>query len=242
MTIDDLKKQIDMIVSTLDKSFRTGECRLLCALFHQLLAPSGSRPEALLLLRFQDIRVSLARDPEGGPHQIVIRFTLEYTKGYLGSKDAYVPFLTTHENYTDDSASNTFPVPEVMWDPCLLLSPHVFLLGLLFANNAFQASGLTSPEQLRVLDIHPEEQELPLPLKESLSETFVFRKAIATLAGYIMSEERIPYGTMAGWIKRIGELAGFRSSTIAYNLRYNAASEFDKSGRYTRPRNIRSPY
>ena len=73
MTIDDLKKQIDMIVSTVEKSFHTGECRILCALFHQLLAPSGSRPEALLLLRFQDLRVSLARDPEGGNPESVVR-------------------------------------------------------------------------------------------------------------------------------------------------------------------------
>ncbi|KAJ4307349.1 hypothetical protein N0V88_000733 [Collariella sp. IMI 366227] len=193
MTIDDLKKQIDTTVSTTEKSFRIGECRVLCALFHLLLAPSGSRPKALLLLRFKHVRVSLVRDPEGGPHQIVIRFTLKYTKGFLGAKEA-----------------NTFPVPEVMWDPCLLLSPHVFLLGLLFANEAFEASGLTSPEQLRILDIHPEEQELPLPLKGSLGKTFVFRKAIATLAGYVMSEEGIPYSTMAPWIKRIGELTGFK--------------------------------
>ncbi|KAK4148490.1 C2H2 finger domain protein [Chaetomidium leptoderma] len=213
MTIDDLKKQIDTTVSTTEKSFRIGECRMLCALYHQLLAPSGSRPKALLLLRFKHIRVSLARDPEGGPHKIAIRFTLKYTKGYLGSKDA-----------------NTFPVPEVMWDPCLLLSPHVFFLGILFANEAFEASGLTSPEHLRVLDIHPEEQELPLPLKESLNKMFVFRKAVAMLAGYEMSEEGIPYSTMAPWIKRIGELTGFKFSTIPYNLRYNAASEFDKSG------------
>ncbi len=90
MTIDDLKKQIDTTVSTTEKSFCIGECRMLCALYHQLLAPSGSRPKALLLLRFKHIRVSLARDPEGGPHKIAIRFTLKYTKGYLGSKDAYV--------------------------------------------------------------------------------------------------------------------------------------------------------
>ncbi len=150
--------------------------------------------------------------------------------------------MITKENYADYSASNTFPVPEVLWDPCLLLSPHVFFLGILFANEAFEAPGLTSPEQLHVLDIHPEEQELPLPLKKSLNKMFVFRKAIATLAGYEMSEEGIPYSTMAPWIKRIGELTGFKFSTIAYNLRYNAASEFDKSGRYTCLHDTGLPY
>jgi hypothetical protein len=77
-----------------------------------------------------------------------------------------------------------------MWEPCLLLSPYVFLLGLLFANQAFKALSLMSPEKPRLLDIHPGELGLPLPLKESLSKTFAFRKPIATLARYVMSVER----------------------------------------------------
>lgn len=122
-----------------------------------------------------------------------------------------------------------------MWDPSLLLSPHVFLLGVLFANHAFAAPTLTSPDKLRRLDIHPGEQELRLPLKESLGDTLVFRKAIKTLTGYKMSTDGIPYSTMAPWIKRIGELTGFKLSTIPYTLRYNAALQFDKSGKYSRP-------
>jgi len=69
-----------------------GECRILCALFHLLMAPSGSCLESLLQLRFGYVRVSLACDPEGGPYQVVICFILEYTKGFLGVKDAYVLF------------------------------------------------------------------------------------------------------------------------------------------------------
>ncbi|KAK3304847.1 C2H2 finger domain-containing protein [Chaetomium strumarium] len=135
MTIEDLKKQIDTIVSTIDKTFHVGECRVLYAFFYELLAPSGSRPEALLLLQFRH-------------------------------------------------------------DPCLLLSPYVFLLGVLFANQAFEAPSLISLEKLYRLDIH----------LGDLSKTFIFRK-----------------------IKRVGKLTGFKISTILYNLRYNAASEFDKS-------------
>jgi hypothetical protein len=68
MTIDNLKKQIDTTVSTTEKSFRIGECRILYALFHLLIAPSGSRPESLLQLRFGHVQVSLARNPKGGSH------------------------------------------------------------------------------------------------------------------------------------------------------------------------------
>jgi hypothetical protein len=45
-----------------------------------------------------------------------------------------------------------------------------------------------------------------------------------------MAVEGLSYPVVAGWIKRIGELTGFKFTTIPYNLRYNAAMEFDKSG------------
>lgn len=35
--------------------------------------------------------------------------------------------------------SNTFPIPEVIFDPSLVLSPHVTLLCLLLADGAFAA-------------------------------------------------------------------------------------------------------
>ena len=42
-------------------------------------------------------------------------------------------------------ASNTFPIPEIIYDPSLILSPYVFPLGLIFANYAFATSSLTLP-------------------------------------------------------------------------------------------------
>lgn len=92
MTINDLKDQIETTLSTTKKSFDLGELRILAVLFLLLLAPAGSRPTSILRLRFGDIRVALARDPEGGPHKILIRFTLEFTKSYLGTKDALVQY------------------------------------------------------------------------------------------------------------------------------------------------------
>ncbi|KAJ0329333.1 hypothetical protein COL922a_012866 [Colletotrichum nupharicola] len=213
MTIDDLKQQIETTLSTTKKSFKLGELRILAVLFLLLLAPAGSRPEATLNLRFKDIRVSLARDPEGGPHKLLLRFTPEFTKTYLGEKE-----------------QKTYAVPETMFDPSLLLSPHVFLLGVLFRHRAFNASNLTSPHHLDILDIHPGDRELPLPLKEDLNNTFIFRRAVETLTGYQISpNERISSGMMAAWIKRIGEILGFEYPTIAYSLRYNAANAFDQS-------------
>ncbi|EFY90641.1 hypothetical protein J3458_013381 [Metarhizium acridum] len=213
MTINDLKEQIETTLSTTKKSFDLGEHRILAVLFLLLLAPAGSRPTSILRLRFGDIRVALARDPEGGPHKILIRFTLEFTKSYLGTKDA-----------------KTFTIPEMMFDPSLLLSPHAFLLGILFRHQAFRACQLTSPRQLDELDIHPGERELPLPLRSDLKEVCIFRRAVKTLTGYEMSTTKtITKGMIAGWIKRVGEIMGLQYETIPYSLRYNAANEFDQS-------------
>jgi hypothetical protein len=88
MTIEDLKEQIETTISTTKKSFKLGELRILAVLFLLLLAPAGARPTSILRLRFGDVRVALARDPEGGPDRLLVRFTLAFTKTYLGVKDA----------------------------------------------------------------------------------------------------------------------------------------------------------
>ena len=88
MTIDNLKQQVEETLGTTKKSFRLGELRILCDLFLLLLAPTGARPTSVLLVRFGDLRVVLARDLDGGPHKILGKFTLEFTKTDLGTKDA----------------------------------------------------------------------------------------------------------------------------------------------------------
>lgn len=113
--------------------------------------------------------------------------------------------------------SKTFTIPERMFDPSLLLSPHAFLLGILFRHRAFRASGLIAAHQLDELDIHPGERELPLHSRNDLKEVCIFRRAIKTLTGYKMSETKpITYRMMASWIKRVGEIMGF--STTQYHI------------------------
>jgi hypothetical protein len=87
MTIENLEKQAKTTISTTKKKFRIGEHRIYALLFLLLIAPSGSRPQALLLLRYGDLELSLARDPTGGPHRILIRFKLCFTKTFLGEKE-----------------------------------------------------------------------------------------------------------------------------------------------------------
>ena len=66
-----------------------------------------------------------------------------------------------------------------------------------------------------------------------MDDLYVFRRAVKTLVGYEISlNEPISPAMIAGWIRRVGELTGFEVPTIPYNLRYNAANVFDKSGAF----------
>ncbi|KAM5357705.1 hypothetical protein ACJZ2D_015990 [Fusarium nematophilum] len=133
--------------------------------------------------------------------------------------------------FLGDKEINTLTLPETIFDSSLLLSPHTYLLGLIFHHKAFQAPSLTSPEHLSKLDIHPGELELPLPLKQDMDDVFVFRDTVKTaLGGHMLSaNKQITYQMIAGWVKRMGELAGFIIAVILYTLRYNSANEFDNS-------------
>jgi hypothetical protein len=93
MTIDELKQHNETPLGTTEKSFDLSELRILSVLFNLLITTPSTRPRAILSLRFGDILIVLSRDPKGGPHKLLFKFTPEVTKTYLGAKVAYVPDL-----------------------------------------------------------------------------------------------------------------------------------------------------
>ncbi|KAJ5981917.1 hypothetical protein N7451_012017 [Penicillium sp. IBT 35674x] len=88
MDVEDLAKVVETTVSTTKKKFGHDLHRIELGLFLQLAGLTTNRPQAILDLRYRHIQVSLLRDPQGGPHRIVIEFTFEFTKKWLGAKDA----------------------------------------------------------------------------------------------------------------------------------------------------------
>lgn len=83
---------------------------------------------------------------------------------------------------------------------------------------------------LAELDIHPDDNELPLHIKDSLSAVPVFRRAEQKLPHYVLIDTPISSGMMNEWVKRIGELSGFEHATMSYSLRYMAGNNMDKNG------------
>ncbi|KAI9770287.1 MAG: hypothetical protein M1840_003446 [Geoglossum simile] len=88
MYVEDLEEYLQTSLAMMKKRYTHGRHRIQLALFCQLAGFSGNYRQALLNLRYQDIIVALLRDPSGSPHQILIEFTYEFTKQFLGVKDA----------------------------------------------------------------------------------------------------------------------------------------------------------
>jgi hypothetical protein len=70
-----------------------------------------------------------------------------------------------------------------------VLSPHVFLQGMLFKAEAFKSPNITSPERLYSLKVLNGLNEQKLPLKEELDEEFIFCQAVREAAGVRIARE-----------------------------------------------------
>lgn len=75
MFVEDLIKVVETTNST-TKRFGHGRHRIELGLFLQLAGLIANRPQAVLDLRYRHINVSLLRDPQGGPHRVVIEVHL----------------------------------------------------------------------------------------------------------------------------------------------------------------------
>lgn len=123
-----------------------------------------------------------------------------------------------------------FPIPEIIYDPTLVLSPHVFLLGMLFKIRAFQSPSIDSPERLYSLNVLDGLNEQGLPLKEELDEDFVFCQAVREAYGVrIAHEVQLTSASVRYRMKKGGEITGFAQVTKPYVLRDGAAKGLNES-------------
>lgn len=115
-----------------------------------------------------------------------------------------------------------------------MLSPHIFLLAILFRHQAFLAPELNEdPSLLERMQLRAAQKERKIELREDLGDVFIFRKTKKTVSVYAMGQEKLTRGIMTPWIRVIGLLAGFEYPTIAYSLRYMAGNTLDQNGKFT---------
>ncbi|OJD10483.1 hypothetical protein AJ78_08521 [Emergomyces pasteurianus Ep9510] len=179
----------------------------------------------LLNLCYQHIKITLLKNPDGGLNNILIEFTVEFVKTFLEEKE-----------------KTTFIVPEIIFDPSLVLSSHITLLRLLFTDHAFAPLNservLTSARQLVDLKISEDIYQLKLHLDPALNDVPVFRKSERTLKAIkISTTDALTYGTIKPWIRRIGHVSEavrsliFQHSDPRTFLKYYLHRKVDKDVR-----------
>ncbi|EFW15377.1 conserved hypothetical protein [Coccidioides posadasii str. Silveira] len=218
MYIEDVAEFARVLLLTMEMTFQFGWLRIQLLLFCQLAAITGSHPGALLNLHYWDLELTLIRHPDGGRPRLFIYLTPRFTKTFLGEKE-----------------ENTFPIPEIIFDLTLVLSPHVFLLGMLFRIQAFKNISkdglvLDCPKNLYNLGVLDGLGEQPLRLKDEILDHFVFCQGMRQSDGLrIALEERLMEGALQYQMKQGGEITGFEQVTKLYGLRYGTAKAFNDS-------------
>ena len=134
---------------------------------------------------------------------------------------------------TNTTQRNTFPIPEIIYDPTLILSPHVFLLGMLFKAMAFASPSIDSPEKLYSLNVLNGLGEQKLPLKKQLDDDFIFCRAVREADGVRIARD---LQATTDWfryrMKKGGEITGMAEVTKPYGLRDANAKEMNESCKY----------
>jgi hypothetical protein len=130
---------------------------------------------------------------------------------------------------------NTFPLPEIIFDPTLVLSPHIFLLGMLLKIKAFKTLSTNGPtldsaEKLYSLGVLDGLGQQELKLKDEILDSYVFCQALREPDGIrIALDQQLTRGWLSYRMKRGGEITGFAEVAKPYCLRYGAAKAFNDS-------------
>ena len=110
-------------------------------------------------------------------------------------------------------------------DTNLAFCPITHFLALAFADEAFAAPDLVSPEQLFKLNVIAGLNEQPLPWKKSMRNIPLFRRSVRTKDGVqILPDQALPYSTYHPSLTRLGFATGFSEITTTYCLRRATAN------------------
>jgi hypothetical protein len=113
-----------------------------------------------------------------------------------------------------------------------MLSPHEFLLGMLFDDDAFRAPGIKSMEDLRRLWLEDGRQQLSLPLKAEKANHYVFCKVDGTRGVIrVIRDQPISTTALSNQYRTFGEIAGFPNIYTHCN-RYGGGTILNQSSKF----------
>jgi hypothetical protein len=133
-----------------------------------------------------------------------------------------------HCSFADHAGRNTFPVPDIPQEACLLLCPQTMLLGLLFADKAFAVPDFT-PAELFQLRIPHGKRELVIPIDESKADLPLFRGVERTVHGVRMSSKAVTENWLRERLRPLGEITSFDWIVKPYSFRRGHGEALDSS-------------
>ncbi|KAL4810583.1 hypothetical protein BDV18DRAFT_127695 [Aspergillus unguis] len=214
MFIEDVVPLQETTLRTMEKRFDIGLQRMQQCLYPLMACFTVNRINAMRRLQYRHLQCSIQRDPHGGPPRILLEIEYRFAKKYLGVTQA-----------------NTFPIPEIICDPSLMLSPHTFLLGILFHDDAFRPPGIKSMEDLRRLWLEGGRQQLKVPLRRDKADHYVFCHVESIRGKNRIDRKRpISQSTLTRQLKVFGEIAGFKWSLFTHRFRYGGGTILNESG------------
>ncbi|KUL81310.1 hypothetical protein ZTR_09549 [Talaromyces verruculosus] len=212
--VSDLTAFNETVLRTTEKRWHLGFERIQICLFTILGIFTLNRISALLSLQFKHLQFSIQRDPLGGPPIPMVELRAAHTKQFLGTEQ-----------------HNNFPFPEVVDDPTLIFSPHVFLFGVLFHLDAFEADGLRSMEDVRGLLVAEGCEQLELYFKPEIEEYFLFAMTkVVDGIPTVQWEKPINPSTMSSRLQSLGEIHGWLHTFFAHRMRYGGGKTLNESG------------
>ena len=101
---------------------------------------------------------------------------------------------------------------------------------MLFKVQAFKSPSIVSPEKLYSLNVLNGMNEQQLPLKDALSDDFIFCQAVQTAGGVCLARQlQLSSDSVRYRMKIGGQITGFAQVTKPYVLRDGAAKALNES-------------
>ncbi|KAL4960586.1 uncharacterized protein BDV14DRAFT_140260 [Aspergillus stella-maris] len=226
MHVETFTMMANTMLSTTRMTFKSGWERIQTLLFCQLAAVTVQRPTAVRFLRYRDMELKLlppAENAQDKHPRLLMSLSCEFCKDYLETKEGV-----------------TVMIPEIIFDPSLILSPHVFFLGMVFYLQAFGIEPVTgqyldSPETLYNMEIPKGCGSLKLPFKEELADNFVFCDFERDSNGHWQPDTatRMPKGKPNYRIRETGMILGLDQACYPYLMRYAGAKNLNRSPEVT---------
>ena len=111
-----------------------------------------------------------------------------------------------------------------------MISPHIFLLGMLFYRRAFKVADLDGVEKLYRLKVPKGLRELSLELRDEIKNDYLFCELDRTVDGVRLDPSTaLSAGSVGYSMRRVGEITGFATRVTPYCLRYGAAKTLNDS-------------